>query len=533
MLREMMAIPERLCIWVTAAAGLALSAVAFAAQSPPNIVLIVADNQSASLIGAYGSRDIKTPNIDKLARQGIRFSNAFSASGVCSPTRATLMTGLLPSQTGIHVALPSDLDAPGWSGIAEFRTLPQTLAEAGYSTGLVGKYHLGMPQHKQLEFDYWVTFPAGHTTTFYDQTVIDNGEQYQVGEHLTDFWTGKAVEFLAQQQSGKPFFLYLAYNGPYMLPPTVNMESENRHAGYYRRHTPAMPQAPIHPYLENWARGIRKPSSLMVREGTTAWEAIRALNNSTAMINAAAETTMVDDGVGKIMDTLRELGFDENTLVIYTSDQGAAYGQHGLWGNTSWSFPFTVYDVNMHIPLIFWHTGEIPEGTTSDRFINQYDLLPTLLDYLGMADKTIANTPGKSFTRLLTGKKVADWENAAFFEFVTVRVIRTPDWKYMKRLDDEANGSLFDLNDDPDELRNLIDDPDYEDIVAELDERLTEFFDRYADRKYDLWNGGSAKVILLEKHYGRDDIFKDRFPNWQPPEIRMPEHAFTDLYQED
>jgi arylsulfatase A-like enzyme len=187
----------------------------------------------------------------------------------------------------------------------------------------------------------------------------------------------------------------------------------------------------------------------------------------------------------------------------------------------------------MHIPLIVWHTGEIPEGKTSDRFINQYDLLPTLLDYLGMADKTIANTPGKSFTRLLTGKKVADWENAAFFEFVTVRVIRTPDWKYMKRLDDEANGSLFDLNDDPDELRNLIDDPDYEDIVAELDERLTEFFDRYADRKYDLWNGGSAKVILLEKHYGRDDIFKDRFPNWQPPEIRMPEHAFTDLYQED
>jgi arylsulfatase A-like enzyme len=233
------------------------------------------------------------------------------------------------------------------------------------------------------------------------------------------------------------------------------------------------------------------------------------------------------------MDTLRELGFDRNTLVIYTADQGAAYGQHGLWGNTSWSFPFTVYDVNMHIPLIFWHTGEIPEGTTSDRFINQYDLLPTLLDYLGMADKTIANTPGKSFTRLLTGKKVADWENAAFFEFVTVRVIRTPDWKYMKRLDDEAKGSLFDLNNDPDELRNMIDDPDSKDIVAELDERLTAFFDRYADRKYDLWNGGSAKVILLEKHYGRDDIFKDRFPNWQPPEIRMPEHAFTDLYQED
>ena len=532
-----MPIPERLCIWLTivvgAFVGLALSTVAVSAPSPPNIILIVADNQSASLIGAYGGREFKTPHIDNLARQGILFSNAFSASGVCSPTRATLLTGLLPSQTGIHVALPSDLDAPGWSGIAEFRSLPQTLAEAGYSTGLVGKYHLGMAQDKQLGFNYWVTFPSGHTTTFYDQTVIDNGEQYQVSEHLTDFWTGKAVEFLAQQRPGKPFFLYLAYNGPYMLPPTVNMETDNRHVEYYRRHTPAMPQAPIHPYLENWARGIRKPSSLMVKEGTTAWEAIRALNNRTAMINAAAETTMVDDGVGKIMDTLRELGLENNTLVIYTSDQGSAYGQHGLWGNTSWSFPFTVQDVNMHIPLIVSHKGEIPEGNTSDRFINQYDLLPTLLDYLGMADKTIANTPGKSFTRLLSGKQVENWENAAFFEFVTVRVIRTPDWKYMKRLDDEAKGSLFDLVNDPDELRNLIDDPDHKDIVAELDKRLTAFFDRYADRKYDLWKGGSAKALLLEKHYGRDDIFSARFPDWQPPEIRKPEFVFTDLNQED
>ena len=131
------------------------------AQTRPNIILILSDNQSSSLLGTYGNKEIKTPNIDRLANEGIRFNNAFAINGVCSPTRATLLTGLIPSQTGIHVALPSDINVPDWSGIEEFRSLPQTLAEAGYNTGLVGKYHLGMPHKPQLGFKYWVTFPSG------------------------------------------------------------------------------------------------------------------------------------------------------------------------------------------------------------------------------------------------------------------------------------------------------------------------------------------------------------------------------------
>ena len=172
----------------------------------PNIILILSDNQSSTLLGTYGNQEIKTPNIDRLAQEGIRFNNAFAINGVCSPTRATLLTGLIPSQTGIHVALPSDINVPGWSGIEEFRSLPQTLSEAGYHTGLVGKYHLGMPQTPQLGFKHWVTFPSGHTTTFYDQTVIDNGETYAVAGHLTDFWTEKALEFLAAQNEEPAFF---------------------------------------------------------------------------------------------------------------------------------------------------------------------------------------------------------------------------------------------------------------------------------------------------------------------------------------
>ncbi len=500
-----------------------------AAETRPNVILILSDNQSSTLLGTYGNEEVKTPNIDRLAQEGIRFNNAFAVNGVCSPTRATLLTGLIPSQTGIHVALPSDIDVPGWSGIEEFRSLPQTLSEAGYSTGLVGKYHLGMPQTPQLGFEYWVTFPSGHTTTFYDQTVIDNGETYVVAEHLTDFWTEKAVDFLSRQSQDQPFFLYLAYNGPYNLPPTVTMEPKNRHAAYYTEHTPAMPQEKIHPYLKNWAQGGRGPTSLMVKEGTTAWTAIEALNNRTAMINAASETAMVDDGVGVILHKLKELGLDHNTIVIYTSDQGASYGHHGLFGNTSWSFPFTAHNVNMQIPLLVRHPGRIPPGIETDRIINQFDLFPTLLEYLGMGDKSIANTPGKDFSPLLLGNDVAAWDDTAFFEFVTVRVIRTPEWKYMKRLDDDEPNTLYHLGNDPEERVNLVDEPAYADVINELDRRLTAFFDSYGNDAYDLWQGGTAKGILLQKYYGRNDIFSSRFPDWKEPSLEKAEHVFSDL----
>jgi arylsulfatase A-like enzyme len=485
------------------------------AASPPNIVLIVSDNQSHSLLGTYGNDEIRTPNIDQLAAEGIQFNRAFSVNGVCSPTRATLMTGLLPSQTGVHVALPTNVDVPDWSAIEEFRNLPQTLKSAGYNTALVGKFHLGADDKPQLGFDYWVTFPGGHTTTFYDEVVIDNGKTYRNPEHLTDFWTKKAIDFIAQQSEGKPFFLLLTYNGPYMLPPTVTMEPKTRHADYYTRNTPSFPQEPVHPYLENWASG-RGPSGLMVKEGTTAWTAIGALNNKTAMVNTASETAMVDDGVGKVLDALKSRGLDEDTLVIYTSDQGAAYGHHGLWGNTSWSFPFAAYNINMQIPLIFRHPEHIPAGARNDRMINQVDFLPTLLDYVGLGDVSIENSPGKSFAPMLAGESI-EWDDAIFFEFVTVRSITTPKWKYIRRFPSSDPRELYDLTTDPGEYRNLIDSPDHADIVASLDERLSQYFVRHADPQYDLWNGGTAKGRLLEEHYGRDDIFSDRFPGWRQP----------------
>jgi len=186
------------------------------ADERPNIVLIVTDNQSEKVLGAYGNDDIKTPHIDSLARDGMLFHHAFSASGVCSPTRATLMTGLMPSQHGVHNAMPSQFEIEDWAAIEEYRNLPQTLSESGYATGLVGKYHLGDARQAQMGFDYWVTFPTGHTTKFHGNDIIDNGETYTLDEehHLTDFWTDKALAFIDEQTEDSPSFFTLVTTAP-------------------------------------------------------------------------------------------------------------------------------------------------------------------------------------------------------------------------------------------------------------------------------------------------------------------------------
>jgi arylsulfatase A-like enzyme len=503
------------------------------AADHPNIVLIVSDNQTSSLLGAYGNEDILTPNIDRLAAEGMRFDRAYAASGVCSPSRASLLTGLIPSQTGIHNGLPARFGGiEDWAGITEFRNLPQTLADAGYNTGLVGKYHLGVAAEPQIGFQYWVTFPSGHTEAFFGINVIDNGETYHVPGHLTDFWSQKAAEFIADQDEDTPFFLYVPYNGPYNLPPLVTIIPNTRYAEYYRENVPAMPQEPVHPYLRNWVASQRSSDTSFLDSWdrqvptgdgktitkeypTPGWGSIDALNNAEAMINVASEMSMIDDGVGAIMAALQEHGFDENTLVIFTADQGAAYGQHGLWGNTSQARPNPAYDQNMRIPLIIRQPGRIRAGTEQDIMVNQFDMLPTILDFLGFSDKEIANTPGNSFAPFLVGGSVP-WDNTVFYEYINTRAIQTDEWKYVKRLLQKPN-ELYDMANDPGERVNLADDPQYQSVREELDAHMTAFYDRFANPRWDIWKGGTAKAVI--RYNGDNSQYSQVFPNFVEPVI--------------
>ncbi|MEM7430580.1 MAG: sulfatase-like hydrolase/transferase [Pseudomonadota bacterium] len=512
-----------------------LWAIAAHAEHRPNIVLILTDNQSEKLLGAYGNEDIKTPNIDQLASEGVTFTHAFAASGVCSPTRATLMTGLMPSQHGVHNAMPSEFGVDDWNAIEEFRNLPQTLGDAGYSMAMIGKYHLGVPFKAQLGFDEWVTFATGHTTSFHNVEVIDNGETYTLdNEHLTDYWTRKAVAFLGAQADSEPFFLFLSYNGPYNLPPLVLEPPRNRYAAYYRENVPAFPQEPVNPSLRRLAIEYSNIEALLAErdqwwydendnpdeatakiEDAWPWQTIDALNNPTAMIHLASQMSMIDDGVGDVLQALEDNGFADNTIVIFTSDQSSAFGQHGLWGNSSYAEPHPAYMENMRVPLIVRTPDAPASGSQSEQVINQVDLFPTLLDLVGLGDKMIADSPGRSFAPSLRGEDQVGFD-AAYFEYITVRAIATREWKFVKRLFGDPP-ELYDLVRDPEERDNLASDSAYQSVVESLDQQLTEFFAQYSTQRYDVWKGGSAKALLM--YNDKNDDFEETFPGFVPPTI--------------
>ena len=444
-----------------------------------NVVLIMTDNHGAWTLGCYGNPDIRTPHIDRLAAEGIRFTRAFSSNAVCSPTRATYLTGLLPSQHGVHCYLGANEAQMGdnaYSTIGEFRTLPQILSENGYTCGLVGKWHLGKNMHPQEGFSYWITKPHGHTSTFYDAKVIEHGQVRVEPKYLTDLWTEHGMRFI-EQNKDRPFFLFLSYNGPYGLGSSLNKPPRNRHAEYYAdKDLPSFHREAVHPWLHNNKQYV---------------------GNLDAIRRYACELSAIDDGVGEIASTLRRLGLDDDTLVVFTADQGWAGGQNGLWGMGDHTRPLHAFDSTMHIPLICRRPGAIPPARTSDLMVSNYDLLPTILAHVGLAGEVPSNpkSPGRDYSAALRGAP-PPWDNVVFYEFENVRAIRTADWKYIERYR-QGPHELYDLKNDPNERFNLYGQPMQAGVQKELRTRLYEFFDRYADPKYDLWQGGRSKTHLL------------------------------------
>ena len=163
----------------------------------------MSDNQSAEFIGCYGNDEVLTPNIDELSKTGKLFSSAFCTNAMCSPCRASVLTGLMPSAHGIHNWLDDNLEKfwpDKWNAIGEFENFPGRLKEAGYTNALIGKYHLGKAKNSPHSFDHWVTFPHGHTTSFYNNQMIDNDENYSFEGHSVDFFTDKTIEFLRSRK---------------------------------------------------------------------------------------------------------------------------------------------------------------------------------------------------------------------------------------------------------------------------------------------------------------------------------------------
>lgn len=447
---------------------------------PPNVVFILTDNQGAWTLGCYGNPDIRTPHIDKLAAEGVRFTRALSCNPVCSPTRATFLTGLIPSQHGVHSFLdPAFMMGPrAYNTLAEFTSLGEVLRDAGYTCGLSGKWHLGANLTPSEGFSFWVTKPDGHTKEFYDQDVIEDGKVRKEAGYTTDLWTRKGIEFIEQNQA-RPFFLFLAYNGPYSLGQLMLNPARNRHAEFYKG----------------------KPFASFPRDAMHPWQHANKQfhNKQVAMERVAAETSGVDDGVGEVMGTLKRLGLDDNTLVVYAADQGWMGGQNGMWGMGDHFRPIGAHDLMMQIPLLFRQPGKIPAGRTNDFLVSNYDFLPSVLSHLGLGDKMPQKpkSPGRDFSAVLRGETIP-WDNTIFYEMESCRAIRTDDWKYVARHPSGPN-ELYDMKADPRERVNLFGQPGTEAKRDELAKRLDAFFRQYADPQYDVWNGGRSKASRLVK----------------------------------
>lgn len=447
-----------------------------ASPKPVNLVFILTDNQGAWTLGCYGNKDIRTPNIDKLAAGGVRFTRALSSNPVCSPTRATFLTGLIPSQHGLHSFLdPKFMMGPqAYNTLSEFTSLGEILREAGYTCGLSGKWHLGANLTPAEGFTTWTTKPDGHTHEFYDQDVIENGAVRKEAGYTTDLWTRKGVEFI-EQNKARPFFLFLAYNGPYALGALLGNKAKNRHAAYYADKTlPSFPRDAMHP----WQRQ-QKPYH----------------NNIESIRRVAAEVSGVDDGVGEIVAALERNGLLENTLIVYTSDQGWMGGQNGTWGMGDHQRPVGAHELMMQIPYIFHQPGRVVQGKTNDQLVSNYDFLPTVLGHLGLAEKLPKRPqlPGRDFSAALRGEKVAVRDDAVFYEFEICRAIRTEEWKLVLRRP-EGPHELYNMKSDSAERMNLFGQPGMEKIRAELQARLEAFFAHYADPQYDIWKGGRSKA---------------------------------------
>jgi arylsulfatase A-like enzyme len=482
----------------------------------PNIVLIFTDNQQAETLGCYGNSEVHTPHLDRLSAEGMTFDNAFCPNAFCSPCRASVLTGQLPSQHGVHSWLDDRGTAPwpkGWHALDGMQTLPKCLKAGGYSTALIGKYHLGESTTPAEGFDHWVTLEDGHVRSFYNNTIFDNGSSYAQTGHSVDFFTGKAMDFIADQANAEdPFFLFLTYPAPYGHWPATKEDIACRHTDRYADcpmttiPREGLSKEAVDGFVRAQARSSKDLDLSML---------MRAPNDLATLRNYYAQISMVDDGVGQVIAALEQHGVAEDTLVVFTTDHGLSLGHHGFWGHGAACFPSNLHRAAHSVPMIVRHRGVTAEGVRSSLMVSNMDLFSTILSYadVPLSDPEAA-LASRDFAPLLRGQPLVDWgDDVVFAEQEETRVVRTPDWAYFKRFDgnesEPLTDALFDLKADPAETTNLSGDTAYSKVEHRLRDMVQKYFESHAQARADLWAGGvplqnSVRIPFWREVWGQD-----------------------------
>lgn len=436
----------------------------------PNLVFILTDDQGIWAAGCYGNPEIRTPNIDRLAATGLRFENFFCTSPVCSPSRASFLTGLLPSQHGVHDwirdgNMPPDEEAeqqayPAVPYLKGKKAYTEVMKDDGYTCAISGKWHLGDSLHPQSGFSRWYVHQKGGGP-YNDAPMVREGEPIREPGYVTRAITDEALRFLEQME--EPFYLSVHYTAPHS--PWIDQHPQEIVDSYDDCPFKSCPQEAKHP----WATSLSD----------------RCLGNREALKGYFAAVTAMDMDVGRIVDRIEELGLREDTLVVFTSDNGFSCGHHGFWGKGNGTFPMNMYENSVKVPFIVSQPGRVREGAVTDALMSGYDLMPTLLDAVGLPEPEGVSPPGRSFLPLFLGEGSGGRDSVVVYdEYGPVRMIRTRGWKYVHRYPYGPH-ELYDLRNDPGERENLVHEPEHGARVQEMRQRLADWFAQYVDSAVD------------------------------------------------
>ena len=483
----------------------------------PNIIFIMTDDHGYQAISAYGSMINRTPNIDRLAAGGMRFERSFCTNSICAPSRAVLLTGQYSHRNGkINNAVVFD---------STQQTFPKLLQQAGYQTALVGKWHL---KSQPTGFDYWNILPG--QGRYYNPDFIEMGERKRLEGYATDLTTDLALAWLEGRERDKPFCLLLHHKAPHRnwmpgpeqlnlfadeeipLPETYFDDYDGRLAAQAQemridRHTFLSYDLKLPWQMNTNADSLQRDSTFaqsefnrMTPEQKAAWDAVYQPRNEAFqqagyrgadLAKAKYQryikdylrcVASVDDNIGRVLDYLERSGLSENTIVVYTSDQGFYLGEHG------WFDKRFMYEQSLRLPLIVRYPREIRAEVNERDMVLNLDFAPTFLDFAGVAIPE--EMQGRSLRPLLTGNTPADWRQSIYYHYYEYPSwhmvkkhygVRSDRYKLIHFYDDIDTWELFDLQNDPDELRNLYDDPQYADVIAELKAELARLRAQYGD----------------------------------------------------
>ncbi len=455
-------------VFVTVAALFLTTGPALAAERP-NVLVILTDDMRWDAIGVVQKEQgkaalfpwFKTPNLDRLASEGVRFTNAFCTTSLCSPSRASFLSGQYAHR---HKVLNNFTDYPN-----DLPSYPAGLRTAGYETAYIGKWHMGEDDdRKRPGFDYWMSHKG--QGNYFDTEFNVDGERKVVKGYYTTVVTDAAIGWMKRKHE-KPWMLILGHKAPHGGP----IVPEPKYEKAFDTETITKPAN-----ADAYKAAGGKPKWL--EESFPTWHGLGGplygQKEYGKFVRAYLGTiASVDDSVGRLYQTLKDAGQLDNTLIVFTTDNGFAIGDHGRVDKR------TAYEESLRLPMLVRYPPLAKAGTVVKEMVLSLDLAPTLLDVCGA--KPLSNPDGRSWKPLLAGNATG-WRSAFFYQYnyeaqfpytPNVRAVRTPDWKYIRYphgdgKPDRHAAELYDLKADPLEMKNLATEPGHAAKLKELAELL-------------------------------------------------------------